>query len=39
MRNRAAAVRSTSSLVRYPGVIDTPTFNIVVKKLKVFLAL
>ena len=39
LRPHKLATIHTSSLVRYPGVVDGPSFNIVGKKLKVFLAL
>jgi hypothetical protein len=39
LRQHKLATIHTSSLVRYLGVVDGPTFNIVAKKLKVFLAL
>jgi hypothetical protein len=39
LRLHKLATIHTSSLVRYLGVVDGPTFNIVAKKLTVFLAL
>ena len=39
LRLHKLATIHTSSLVRYLGVVDGPTFNISAKKLTVFLAL
>jgi hypothetical protein len=39
LRLHKLATIHTSSLVRYLGVVDGPTGNIVAEKLKVFLAL
>ena len=39
LRLHKLATIHTSSLVRYLGVVDRPTFNIVAEKLKAFLVL